>query len=536
MVKRVKIMLLLAGVAAACAGLAACQALTPPEHYENEGYVITVTYDPNGGEFQGRDGVTIMDMFRPSDYAADEDGNISIVPRDPTDPKRPSGSSSDPITLTRTGYSLVGWYTERTMNTDGNGNPVDDWGNSLSVDGDNNYYYIDESGAHVASYPSFTYSGLWNFGEDSVVYSGDGTEKLELTLYAGWIPYFEFNYYYESDGEWTQYGSTTFDWKTTYAEDSTTADYNTLWVPEWNNGAMDYSHSYSNSSTYNFPRRDGYTFDAAYSDDERLNKITDTFVHVGTVDYQTGTATNFRQNIYVDFLEGTRYRIETAEQLSVNGDESGYYEILDDLDFENGKISWPASLMAGNFTGRFEAAEQVTISNVLVTFARTGASDTQGGLFGTVEEEAVISNISFENVTFDLATVRQRLRNTRFGVFSGEIVEGAQITNVSLTGATMRIGSVTLGDGFAINLVANGDKSGLTYAPVTFVIYGSDLLTEDTPDVRYRYMINFELDASGAPTGITVDDEYNVTLTFATNNRKGSPEYTINYLEATNNE
>ena len=292
----------------------------------------------------------------------------------------------------------------------------------------------------------------------------------------------------------------------------------------------------SNSSTYNFPRRDGYTFDAAYSDDERLNKITDTFVHVGTVDYQTGTATNFRQNIYVDFLEGTRYRIETAEQLSVNGDESGYYEILDDLDFENGKISWPASLMAGNFTGRFEAAEQVTISNVLVTFARTGASDTQGGLFGTVEEEAVISNISFENVTFDLATVRQRLRNTRFGVFSGEIVEGAQITNVSLTGATMRIGSVTLGDGFAINLVANGDKSGLTYAPVTFVIYGSDLLTEDTPDVRYRYMINFELDASGAPTGITVDDEYNVTLTFATNNRKGSPEYTINYLEATNNE
>ena len=87
-----------------------------------------------------------------------------------------------------------------------------------------------------------------------------------------------------------------------------------------------------------------------------------------------------------------------------------------------------------------------------------------------------------------------------------------------------------------INLVAKGDKSGLKYAPVTFVIYGSDLLTEDTPDVRYRYMINFELDASGAPTGITVDDEYNVTLTFATNNRKGSPEYTINYLEATNNE
>ena len=538
MVKKLKVLLLVLGACALCSGIAACATMTPPEEYEAQGYNITVSYDPNGGSFMGRDGVTIVDMFNPSRYQADADGNVSIKLTEPTDPDRPSGSS-EPITLTRTGYFLAGWYRTRNIVTDTEGNPVDENGAVLEETEDGNYVYV---GTETTGYPAYTYAGQWDFEEDRLVY--DGTEESRtLTLYACWVPYFEFDYYYEENGEWVLYDTTDFDYKTTNAEGSSSFDRDTVWLPQWDDGAMNYGHSYADSSVFEFPARDGYTFDAAYADAERGQPITDSFEHTGYVDYETGTAVNRVQNIYVDFLEGTRYRIETAEQLSAHGDADGWYEILADLDFgadTDSPVTWPAALSTNVFTGRFYSSEgqHYTVKNISVT--HNSRTALQGGLFGSVGAGAVIEDVSFENVTFDIAYAGERLRDLMFGVFAGNIEEGAQLSDVTLTGGTMRIGAIMPGTGYTINLLANGNKDGITVEDaISLTIYGTYLYTDrETGLIWYDYSTAFEEDTDGNPVrpDVTVNESGDLAITFLTTSsvQTNTGSYVINYQEASN--
>ena len=538
MVKKLKVLLLVLGACALCSGIAACATMTPPEEYEAQGYNITVSYDPNGGSFMGRDGVTIVDMFNPSRYQADADGNVSIKLTEPTDPDRPSGSS-EPITLTRTGYFLAGWYRTRNIVTDAEGNPVDENGAVLEETEEGGYVYAD---TQTTAYPAYTYAGQWDFEEDRLVY--DGTEESRtLTLYACWVPYFEFGYYYEENGEWVLYDTTDFDYKTTNAEGSSSFDRDTVWLPQWDDGAMNYGHSYADNSMFEFPARDGYTFDAAYADAERGQPITDSFEHQGYVDYETGTAVNRVQNIYVDFLEGTRYRIETAEQLAAHGDADGWYEILADLDFgadTDSPVTWPAALSSNVFTGRFYSSEgnAFTVSNVLVTHSSRTA--LQGGMFGAVGAGAVIENVSFENVTFDIAYAGERLRDTQFGLFAGNIEEEAQISGVTLSGGEMRIGAITPGTGYTINLLANGNKDGITVEDaISLTIYGTYLYTDrETGLIWYDYSTAFEEDTDGNPVrpDVTVNESGDLAITFLTTSsvQTNTGSYVINYQEASN--
>lgn len=538
MVKKLKVLLLVLGACALCSGIAACATMTPPEEYEAQGYNITVSYDPNGGSFMGRDGVTIVDMFNPSRYQADADGNVSIKLTEPTDPDRPSGSS-EPITLTRTGYFLAGWYRTREMVTDGEGRPVDENGAVLEETEDGNYVYV---GTETTGYPAYTYAGQWDFEEDRLVY--DGTEESRtLTLYACWVPYFEFNYYYEENGEWVLYDTTDFDYKTTNADGSSSFDRDTVWLPQWDDGAMNYAHSYADSSLFEFPARDGYTFDAAYADAERTQPITDSFEHTGYVDYETGTAVNRVQNVYVDFLEGTRYRIETAEQLSAHGDADGWYEILADLDFgadTDAPVVWPAALSTNVFTGRFYSSEgqHYTVKNISVT--HNSRTALQGGLFGSVGAGAVIEDVSFENVTFDIAYAGERLRDLMFGVFAGNIEEEAQLSDVTLTGGTMRIGAIMPGTGYTINLLANGNKDGITVEDaISLTIYGTYLYTDrETGLIWYDYSTAFEEDTDGNPVrpDVTVNESGDLAITFLTTSsvQTNTGSYVINYQEASN--
>lgn len=538
MVKKLKVLLLVLGACALCSGIAACATMTPPEEYEAQGYTVTVSYDPNGGSFMGRDGVTIVDMFNPSRYQADADGNVSIKLIEPTDPDRPSGSS-EPITLTRTGYFLAGWYRTRNIVTDAEGNPVDENGAVLEETEDGNYVYV---GTETTGYPAYTYAGQWDFEEDRLFY--DGTEESRtLTLYACWVPYFEFNYYYEENGEWVLYDTTDFDYKTTNAEGSSSFDRDTVWLPQWDDGAMNYGHSYADNSMFEFPARDGYTFDAAYADAERGQQITDSFEHQGYVDYETGTAVNRVQNIYVDFLEGTRYRIETAEQLAAHGDADGWYEILADLDFgadTDSPVVWPAALSTNVFTGRFYSSEgqHYTVKNISVTHSSRTA--LQGGLFGAVGAGAVIENVSFENVTFDLSYAGQRLRDTQFGLFAGNIEEEAQVSGVTLSGGEMRIGAVTLGSGYSINLLANGDTSGITAEDaIGLEIYGTYLYTDSSAGISwYDFSVAFVEDEDGEPLrpDVTVNENGDLSITFLTASSvlTNTESYVINYQEASN--
>ena len=124
---------------------------------------------------------------------------MSIKLLEPTDPKRPSGSDSEDIVLTRSGHFLVGWYETRHLVTDERGNPVDENGTVLEQTEDGTYVV---AGTETTGDPAYTYENMWDFEKDRLVYNeADGI--VSFTLYACWVPYFEFDYYHQVDGEWT---------------------------------------------------------------------------------------------------------------------------------------------------------------------------------------------------------------------------------------------------------------------------------------------------------------------------------------------
>lgn len=500
MKKKFKLILILGCVLLACLGASACASETEIEKYQKQGYKITVTYNANGGKMLGREGVSIVDLFNPDLYEKDANGEIHIKLLEPTDESRPSNST---IKLEKADYFCVGWYQTREIVTV-NGKPVDEDGNELVVQPDGSYLIAStvDSEVPIEATPAYIYSDPWDFENDTIDYSeekyADTKGNCEITLYAGWVKYFRFDYYYQNaQGEWTAYGSTSFDYQSE-AENDAGAD--TLYIPQWDNGAMNYKPNGVNS----FAKLSGTTFSKAYTDADCTQEITESIVHSGTIDYATASAKNSVNNIYVVLDEGERYKIETADQLIKNPNLAGYYEICNDLDFS--QKEWPATFSGGAFSGKMYGSEgkTVTIENLNVTYAANVAI-TGGAVFGTVTQSAVVENLTFKNVTFDLSYAGTRQTDTSFGLFAGVIEDGATVTNVSLIGdLTFKIGAVTLGTGYGFNLLANGNTNGITadLTQIGLQLYGSEMVGS------YKFTIDYE--------NVTVDAvNGEISLTFS---------------------
>ena len=532
MKKKICTILCLSCLAAACVFAAGCAEKSAVDDYRERGYKISVTYDANGGKFIGQESVKIMDMFNPDDYETSSDGKKHIKLTLPTSVIRPT-VTSDPVTLTKTEHSLVGWYKNRELMKDENGNAVDENGNVLTEkdemyflklfneDGterevtvyDGQYFYEGESSdgdiikdntsnkyiyttskteAKIAETvtPDYSYSGYWNFETDEIAYSeADG--EVSLTLYAGWIPYYQYHYYAKNAaGEWEQFGTTYFDYVLSSSGNEKYSDQGEMYLPNWEggNGAMNYSsHTYHDATTKAFPSIAGKTFKAAYADKECTQQYTDKITHNGTLDTATARPKDRIQNVYVEFYDEEMFKIETAEQLAANAKTNGSYEILSDLDFE--KTTWPAVFTTSEFTGKMFSAtgESITLKNVKAQYSATTAN---GGLFGLIAAGAQLKNLRFENVTMDFASVTCRETDTGYGLFCGDIDGTAQIENVTVSGAELRLGAVQdLQSGYKINLLANGNKvsdgtSRITQEGKTkLVIYG----TESYDYYRYYY-------------------------------------------------
>jgi len=176
---------------AAAIGLCSC-GQTYYEEMDEKGYTVSVSYDPNGGTFSSTNSV-ITDVFDPSKCEKDENGNAVISLVDPSSPVR---DKTNPLTVAKPGYFLAGWYAERELK-----NPDDPDG-------------------------GYIYGKKWDFENDTLVLDGDKTytsAENVLTLYAAWIPNFEFNFYRENEnGEWVKY--------------ATPATNSVIDVPEWKNG------------------------------------------------------------------------------------------------------------------------------------------------------------------------------------------------------------------------------------------------------------------------------------------------------------
>lgn len=399
---------------------------TPYQKNDSQGYSVSVKYDANGGAFTTNT-YSIVDSF-----SADS-GEIALIA--PDDEAR----GNDSFTAVNNGYFLCGWYAERQQLDDG----------------------------------SYVYSDRWDFENDRLTVDSSKqytSSEPVLTLYAAWVPLFEYEFYSLDSGEKID----------SYVFDPTTAE--ELKVPVWNeeSGAVE---------MFKFPEYEDHTFNAVYYDAEGKEPVKgEVITHKGSIDTETGTAVDHKMSLYIDWNEGEWYRIYTAEQLLENASVSGCYEIMADLDFKD--EIWPTSFMYGNFSGTIKGNGH-TIKNV--TLEQTNNSKTNAGLFGNITEEASFDNISFKNICFTIKA-GARMTGTSYGVLAGTISESAKLTKVQLLASKLQIdSSCYFGvDDYSVGKVCGmGDPKTLQKAEVECVAVGDApetvKITEDGNTVTLEF-------------------------------------------------
>ncbi len=502
--------LVIIGLAAACAGclvLGACTSSTVPEEYLTG---APVRFDSNGGIFASQEGVDIVDVY-PLDAARE---GIKLVEPGSDDRGSQVAAVSD---ISRAGYFLAGWYTERTMRTDEAGTPLDEYGNVCSLVGtetaeDGTVTEIWESEAGLA--PGYMYSGRWNFEEDVFTVAEDYSYEEDgyaLILYAAWIPNFVYQIYAEdANGNWVESSSLTYD--------PTVEEFDTLALPVWDDWSEENPDATGGMLYGSFPRATDTTLEALYADPGKTQLCEGSIAHRGEVDLEHGIATNVVTPFYAELRSGIWYHIHTAQQFANASRSNGCYEIYADLDFEG--LTWG---FTGDFSGVIEGNGH-TISNI--TARQTNNSVAFGGLFGRINESASITDITFENVSFTMAA-GSRTQGAYFGLFAGYLNANATIKNVSVSGVFV------IGDVYPLT-VRNPDG---TTSP-TYEGYSVGLLTgnNNTAGIEYDIAVDLEPAQSGSTTRytctVTVNTNTGVITIGPNNSEDQSVKPEITYISA----
>jgi hypothetical protein len=389
----------------------------PYTSLEAQGGTVRVRFDANGGLFAGTKDVSIVDVYDISQVY----GGVYLL--SPDDPIRGSGCFS----VTRNGYFLAGWYTQRELRVNESGQPLDEFGVLCSKSGREQGY---------------TYSGLWNFGSDklqldsSIGYDSE-TPTLTMTLYAAWIPYINYDFYSVSAS-----GDVQFIERVQAVQ---------LELPQW-------SDKTGKLNLNGFPSVDGATFDRAFLD-EALTQPLDASLSGSDsyVDFESGTLNVESVKIYTTWMEGVWFKIRTPEQFLSNARPDGNYILEADLDFSN--AVWPPALIKSKFSGRI-LGNGHTISNLNVVQADN--SQIYGGLFGSLEDGAAITDLTFENVSFTIQA-GSRMQGATFGLLSGSRATGATLENVQVTGQLL-ISKNCYPSDYTIGLLCgSGSTDGVNY-------------------------------------------------------------------------
>lgn len=386
--------------------------------YEDEGYTVSVVFDSNGGTFKGSKS-TIVDLYNPENVTGD---GISILA--PDDERR---DKSNVMQVTNPGYFLAGWYTERTL--------------------------IDENDPEAG----YTYSGKWDFDVNKLRLNSNtdySADEPALTLYAAWVPYYNFEIYYTDEN-----GNNTLL--------STVSDLS-LTIPQWRDGDVTLNMD-------NFPVRDGYTLEKVEYvdvDDVIENKTENKWSITGKWDEKTATSLTPTIKLHTEWTEGKTYKIYSANDLIRNADLNGYYELYSNLNFSG--LKWPTAFLSGEFNGKIFGKNR-TISNV--SFESTSRNNISNGLFASLGENAYIENVTFKNVThtIDLAAVAQE---ASFGLFAGSVADGASFKKVSVSGSLVfgdNCASLVGRTDFTVNkVIGNGSAAGVTAGEITVVKKNED--------------------------------------------------------------
>ncbi len=420
---KIKLTALLAALITVLCILTGCsQWELPYEGLNSEGYTVSVRFDPCGGAFANTENVQVVDVFRLADAKKDASGNYQLKLITPDDSRRGDRAFS----ISKNGCFFAGWYRECAPRTDASGNPLDAYGRPTS-----------ESGLEQG----YTYSGLWNFESDtlSVPEGNYSSEEPLMTLYAAWIPYFNFEFYVQNEqGSFDLYES---------------KQLIELDIPAW-----DLSTGKLNMNS--FPEIDGKTFEGAFLDDAMTKPITEKLT--GDIDYEHGISATEKICVYTKFAEGDWYRISTAEQFVKNSKLGGCYYIEADLDFTG--LNWSAALAGGAFTGKIEGGGH-KFSNI--TFIQADNSKTNGGLFGSLASGASIRGVSFENIKYTLGA-GSRMQAPHFGLLCGQLSADAALDSVSVSGSEFIISGDIYPQEYTLGaLVGNGDNRGVSLSGIS---------------------------------------------------------------------
>lgn len=475
MKRKSKIMIGLATVllSALSISLVACASDgSPYGDLNKDGKSIRVLYDFNDGLFQGAKDITLVDTIDLKQYKKDADGNVSVKLLAPDDSRR--YESSDGGSVNRTGYCLAGWYQKRELRFSESGEPVDVYGEVLHKGKDEEGNDVLLNDKNEVTEQGYIYDGLWDFNSSCLTLDANAKYpyvkgEYQLTLYAAWVPYFRFDYYtHNANGDWEIYNSTSFDYSAAKDRDSEYADRDMIGVPQWVNGEMNYVTRYANGTTATFPGIEDKTFERAYSDAEGQHHIEKMITHSGNYDKEHGIAIDPVMNIYTEWKDGVWYEIETAEQLFDYGDTNCNYNIRADLDFELEEMPWPSIFALQAFSGKI-IGNGHTIKNVTVN--QSDIKQTYGGLFAQLTADACITDITFENVKFEMLT-GSRTTDACFGLFAGTINESATLENVAVSGQ-MILDNIFPNDTYSLGLISgNGNNKGISFDNVGLYLCG----------------------------------------------------------------
>lgn len=377
--KKLAIIALLATTAIITAVFGACN-VSVEEQKKEEGFIHTVTYNANGGNFTETTNTT---------YTLVQDNSLTAVPgfvdKNRVEIKVPY----------RTGYQLVGenkenvylsqsWYVAET---DANGNIV----------------YEGEGEARTAKLASTT---PWNFLTDKVT--------KDITLVAVWQKVYKFVICYydgETEEEFSSYivnpGDTIID--KLYAFD---------------NGEFvrrpDYIRYFKN----------GYTPINFYTDKELTQEVAEDFAHPGKVVVDGQEINDVK--IYVDALKG-RYEFITQDNVKTLNSNANWY-LLEDIDLT--EKEWTG---LSNFNGNIYG-NGYTISNLKVssTAKKPSGNYNKYSIFGTIK--GVIKDLTFKNVSYTLngSEFASILGEQRVSFFGYEIDDGT-VENVVLEDCSFNI-------------------------------------------------------------------------------------------------
>lgn len=420
----------------------------PYAQYDKDGKNISIKYLANGGIINsGAD--SLVDVFEKGDS-----GSFKLLAPESND----RGKSK--VTLSHSlDYQFAGWYVGIPV-VDGNGNALDEDGNLVS-----------ESGKA----PAYTAGKRWNFETDRVTVDNgkdySATEPV-LTLIAMWTPKFTFEIYTKGEsGIWELMSS---------------KEAISLQLPKWSNGKinmMDFP---------GYPDKD-MTFKAAYYDEAMESPIESSSVS-GEIDYEHGVILNKVVKIYTEWYEGTWFMIENAAQLYSNARPGGNYMLINDIDMTG--ENWPVTFSQRNFTGKFYGNGH-SISNINANQQGNYKRDSYG-LFGTVAATAEFKDITFENIKY---TVSGALNAASFGLFAGQVADGAVFDNVTVSGGKLILSNELITDvTMSVNLKNNVFEIGQLFG------YGSASIETEN--------VTCELEVENSNVVITVSQSGEVEVTF----------------------